>query len=25
MGVGCLSIGLGIAWGYPFISHVLSN
>ena len=25
MAVGCLSVGLGIVWGYPFISHVLSN
>jgi hypothetical protein len=25
MAVGCLSIGLGVAWGSPFISHVLSN
>jgi hypothetical protein len=23
--VGCLSVGLGLAWGYPFISHLLSN
>jgi High-affinity nickel-transport protein len=23
--VGCLSVGLGVVWGYPFISHVLSN
>jgi hypothetical protein len=25
MAVGCLSIGLGVVWGYPFISHVLTN
>lgn len=23
--VGCLSIALGLAWGYPFISRLLSN
>lgn len=23
--VGCVSIGLGVAWGYPFISRLLSN
>jgi hypothetical protein len=23
--IGCLSIGLGLAWGYPFILHLLSN
>jgi hypothetical protein len=23
--VGCVSIGLGVVWGYPFISHLLSN
>ncbi|MGB7220105.1 MAG: hypothetical protein WBD07_15010 [Vicinamibacterales bacterium] len=25
MVVGCVSIGLGVAWGYPFISRLLSN
>jgi hypothetical protein len=25
MVVGCVSVGLGVAWGYPFISHLLSN
>ena len=25
MAVGCVSVGLGVAWGYPFISHLLSN
>ena len=23
--VGCLSIGMGLFWGYPFISRLLSN
>ena len=23
--VGCLSIGLGIVWGYPLTSRLLSN
>ena len=23
--VGCVSVGLGVAWGYPFLSHLLSN
>jgi hypothetical protein len=21
--VGCVSIGLGVAWGYPFVAHLL--
>jgi hypothetical protein len=25
MAVGCLSIGLGLIWGYPFISQLLTN
>ena len=25
MVVGCVSIGLGVVWGYPFVSHLLSN
>jgi len=25
MVVGCVSIGLGVVWAYPFISHLLSN